>query len=201
MLKNFISSPKRKLFVRSAIILLIPFLMFFNAVSTARFGDSSTDSLYRYGGESMINFNGNLYPHLQGTTNGEAYFTLLTRIFNRDNIAYNTAEEKWDWMERKTGVRSQFFYTFVGAFLFEFGKTGTLLLAVLFFLTALYVFRVNFKTSMSQLLICSIIMYMFIGGVFVFNLQGSTGNLTIFLTIFLMLYFKKWNFKETNHSI
>jgi oligosaccharide repeat unit polymerase len=191
LLNNLILKTKKKIFVKLSIIPLAFFLVFFVVVTQSRFKDMATLSLYRYAGESMINFNGKLYYDLKGTTNGDAYFTLLTRTFDRDNVLYNTVVEKWDYMETRTGVRSQYFYTFIGALMFEFGRIGTFIIALIFSIIGCYVLKRKRNTTLPVILFYSTWCYMFISGVFVFMYQGATGNFTIVFLIFLMFYLKR----------
>ncbi|MDR2955365.1 MAG: oligosaccharide repeat unit polymerase [Prevotella sp.] len=191
-----ISEKKKKMLRNIAIISAIPFVMFFIAVSQSRFGaDAITYVNYKYAGENFINFNGLMYHNLKGTTDGNAYFPLLTKIFNPADQKYVTAgtTEKWTYIESETNVSGQYFYTFVGGLCFEFGKVGTFFIAILFSVLSYYILCVLRKPkeiSMSQILFYAIGIYLFINGVFVFALQGSSGNLTIIFLILLMIYFR-----------
>ncbi|WP_183308203.1 O-antigen polymerase [Dysgonomonas hofstadii] len=186
---------KRKLIIKLSVVPIAIFIVFFVSVSQSRFGDAVSFETYRYAGESMINFNGKLYYELKDSTNGNAYFVLLTNIFDRDN-AFKTVIEKWNYIENITGVDAHYFYTFIGAFLLEFGKIITFLIAIIFCIISSWVLRKNKTTTLPIILYYSIWGYMFSSGIFFFNLQNATGNFTIILLIFLMFYLKNKNAKK-----
>ncbi len=192
LFKKFISEKKIKKLRYLLIITSLPLILFFITITQSRFG-SEMVSYYniKYAGESFINFNGLMYDNLQGTTNGRAYFTLFNRVFNPESIDFETGIQKWDFIEKETNVRGQYFYTLIGALCFEFGKVGTVFIAISFLIIASMILNRNKSITIPQVLFFATSVYLIINGVFFFKLQGTTGNLTILLLIVLMIYFSK----------
>ncbi len=190
LFRGFIPEKKLKKLKFLSIAFVVPFIFFFISVSQSRFSEYASYMYYKYAGENYINFNGLMYHNLKGTTNGTAYFTFFTRVFNPDGINYNTSLEKWEYIQNKTNVSGQYFYTFVGAFCFEFGKVGTLLLAIISSILVGGVLSKSKQITISLILFYSTGIYILINGVFFFILQGSAGNLTIILMFILMVAFK-----------
>ena len=95
------------------------------AMSTARFTDNASLFYYKYAGEAMVNFNGLLFNHIRGSTDGMAYFWYIPQTLGIMDVPFKDLLMKWSYMESKTGVSGQFFYTIVGALIFEFGKILT----------------------------------------------------------------------------
>jgi oligosaccharide repeat unit polymerase len=197
LFRDYIPKGTIKKLKYAALVVAVPIVLFFITITQSRFSsDLVTSFNLRYAGENFINFNGLMYNQLNGTTNGQAYFTLFSRVFGAESVTYETPMEKWDFIERKTNVRGQYFYTIVGALCFEFGKTGTLVLAVCFTIVASIILRRNTPVSFSQILFYTIGLYLLINGVFVFKFQESTGNFTMIFLIFLMIYLNHGNKKH-----
>ena len=189
LFRNFLSKEKVNKVKKWTLIIIIPFILFFIAVSQSRFGDLTNFMLYKYAGENYINFNGLMYHNLNGTTNGEAYFPLVKRFLGEKEHR-TIAHEKWDFIETETDVPGYIFYTFAGALCFEFGKLGVFMIAVVFSLIAGRILKNTDSISITKLLFFSVCIYMLVCGIFLFKLQGLQGNLSIFFMILLMIYFK-----------
>lgn len=169
------------------IIAILIFIPFYWSISVSRFGDLANFHLFRYAGESMCNFNGNMYFDLKNTLDLNVYFPILTL---GQGVVANTALDKWDIIELQTGVSGQFFYTIIGGFLFCFGKPLTLLICILFNRVYTKISKWHFSTLSSIIPICFIGDIM-IRGIFLFPLQGISGNLEILFIFILMYYFRK----------
>jgi len=190
VLRTFMSKKRIRVIKRLFVITLIPLSFLFIIITQSRFGsDMLVYYNVKYAGESFVNFNGLMYNRLNGTTDGRAYFTLFTRIFSPESADYETGIEKWDFIEKKTNVRGQYFYTIVGAFLFEFGKIYTMFIFLLFSLLCRNILKKNKVISLAQFLFYSVFVYLLINGVFYFKFQGSGGNVTLLsLFVFMMLF-------------
>lgn len=198
---NHLTVKDRKKLRNAFIIMTIPLALFFITVSQSRFTPELVSFYnYKYAGESFINFNGLMYNNLKGTTDGEAYFTLFTRIFHPEQVKFNVDHDKWDFIKSKTKVSGQYFYTFIGALCFEFGLIGTFLIALFLALLSHNILRKNKQITINQILFYSIGGYLFINGVFLFILQGSAGNTTLVLLILFMIYFTNGNTNKIINS-
>lgn len=158
-------------------------------ISIARFEDLAYFMLYKYAGESFINFNGLMYHNLKASTDGSVYFALFRRVIGLGST-WSDTREKWDYILKMTGVSGQYFYTFIGGLCFEFGKLKTLFIAIIFNILGMRLFVHTKEYSLASFLIFAIGGYVFIAGVFLFPLQGMNGNLTIMFTVMLYFYFK-----------
>ncbi len=168
--------------------LIISFVL---TISLGRFGaDNFVFFLYKYFGEPMNNFNGLLFYEVHGTTNGSAY--LFSFIYDLLGISgFQQTSEKWGYIEHITGVSGQYFYTFIGGFIIEFGKAITMIIVLIlhFFFKKLLKCQLSF--NIGRLLIITLIIYCFINGVFYFPLQGRSAFLIILSTIILYRFFAK----------
>ena len=163
------------------------FIPFFWAISVSRFDDLASFFLFRYAGESMCNFNGNLFDQLKGTIDFNIYFPLFAI---GQNYAFSNTLEKWDLIMKQSGVSGQYFYTIIGGFLFCFGKVGTILLCCL--INRCYSLVTSFRfSSLSKILPLCLLSDMMIKGIFLFPLQGLTGNLEIVSLFVLMILLRK----------
>ncbi len=163
------------------------FIPFFWAVSVSRFDDLANFFLFRYAGESMCNFNGNLFDQLKGTIDFNIYFPLFAI---GQNFAFSNTLEKWDLIMKQSGVSGQYFYTIIGGFLFCFGKVGTVLFCCL--INRCYSLVTSFRfNSLSKILPLCLLSDMMIKGIFLFPLQGLTGNIEIVSLFVLMILLRK----------
>lgn len=160
-------------------------------ISDARFdNDIAQLFLYKYLGESMINFNGLMFDHLKGTTDGTAYFTFFIRPFHY--LKYLNGYAKWEYIESLTGVSGQYFYTVIGGLLFEFGKCLTVIICIgCFYLQKTKYAIKNNVVTLPQLFILIFFAKQLIFGVWLFNLQGPDGGYEI-----IGLFMFCWAFKN-----
>lgn len=202
LLYHYTTIQMRKYVMMGGCIIGFVLVSFVITISLGRFGtDGLGFYLYKYFGEPMNNFNGLLFNDIQGTTNGSAY--LLSYINDIVGISnFQTTMEKWSYIEKITGVSGQFFYTFIGGLVMEFGKIITLLVVLLlhFFFRKLIKEQLSF--NLGELLVLALIFYYFIAGVFLFPVQGKAGFLEICSTIILYKYFSDKNRKiAMKHSV
>ncbi|GHT26965.1 hypothetical protein FACS189432_02440 [Bacteroidia bacterium] len=193
--KNFILQKTKRKMKLLAIIVSVPFVLFFIAVTVSRFQDAAMFEMYRYAGDPMLNFNGLMYNGLRGQGNGEFYFNIITKLFRPNEMPF-TGTDKWLYIEAKTGVDAHIFYTFVGGLMFEFGKVGTFITALLFFIVSKIVLHRNEIINLSGILFYGVYSYIFINGVCLFVSQSATGNFMLISPFLLMWYFKSRRKKQ-----
>jgi oligosaccharide repeat unit polymerase len=183
--RKTISKKMRRYFYVSSMIIVVAFVSFFILVSNSRFKEDAGFFYIKYAGENFINFDGLLYDNLKNTTDGSTYFRFL-----KGDSEFKNPEDKWDYTERITGVRGQYFYTMVGALMFDFGKVGTFIIAMIFCIAMTSFVRKRKYLSFSDMLVYLIGLYVVVYGVFFFEFQGTSGNLTLLFIIVFSLYFK-----------
>lgn len=191
LLYHNISQKQKKILSIIAIsmaIIIIPFML---VISLGRFGKFDFSFfLYKYFGEAMNNFNGLLFYDIKGHTGGNAY--IFSYINNLLGVApFETTLEKWEYIEKATkGVSGQFFYTFVGGFIIEFGKIATLFIAIISNIYLRRIIRPCSQQGIGYYILITFISLFFIKGVFLFSLQYRDAFLTIITLIFIWHYFK-----------
>lgn len=173
-------------------IVAVPIVVAFIAISNSRFGELASYMFYRYLGEPMVNYAGELWPYLTGHTNGDAYFTLFSKLMG-EGVNFTTTVEKWEYIEGVTGIDPSIFYTFVGGLNIEFGYRWTLLIGVLLSGLIMKVTRPYNVMTLPKLIIIGMLAYTFINGAYIFVLQGDGGNLEILFTIFFAYYFHRFS--------
>lgn len=181
--KDMMTIKQRGIF-RNIILVVAIFLTSAIAVmSISRFKDSAQLYAYKYAGESMINFNGLLFNEVKETTNGRAYFAYIPSKLGLFSESQLGLADKWSYIENKTNVSGQFFYTIVGAFILEFGKISTVLILLFISICVKKMFK-NRPSALRNINI-SFISYQFIAGGFLFLAQGDQGNMSI---VFFVLF-------------
>ena len=147
---------------------------------------------YRYLGEPMVNYVGELWPNLTRHTEGTAYFTLFSKLMGQ-KTEFATTVEKWDYMREITGVEPSIFYSFVGGLNIEFGYVWTLIIGVVTTFIVMRAVRPYNVMTLPKCIIIGMLAYMCINGAFFFVLQGDGGNLEILFTIFFAYYFHRFS--------
>lgn len=189
-LREYLTSRiKRMMIVYGIPFIVIAFSAFW-AISVSRFGELANFMIFKYLGEPMVNFNGLLFDKLQGYTWGRAYFSTIYR-YCFGEINFISAIEKWDFIEKITGVRAQYFFTFVGGLMFEFGKTGTILIAIIMNKILKNISLHNNPYCFNCSFIWFLFIYIYSYGIFVVNFQGFDGNLMILYSVLFYFIFKK----------
>lgn len=188
--KNINSKQKKFLSIIATCIgfIVIPFMI---VISIGRFGKFDFSFfLYKYFGEAMNNFNGLLFYDIKGYTGGNAY--LFSYINSLLGISpFESTLEKWEYIERTTkGVSGQFFYTFVGGFIIEFGKIITLIIAIIFNLYFKRFINSNIKHGLGYYSLITFVSLFLAKGIFLFPIQGREGFLSIIALILIINYFR-----------
>lgn len=170
---QFVGSFKNYLRIGGGVLalIIIPFVL---TITIGRFGNENdvlTFFFFKYMGEPMNNFNTLLFDHVRGYTLGDAYF--LSFFNNLFGIAeWNTTLEKWSFIEARTGVSGQFFYTFVGGLILEFGKIATLCIAIILNILLNHILHKK-HFSIADYILLSYSIYYLIRGVFFLPTQGK----------------------------
>ena len=173
-------------------IAAVPLIIAFIAISNSRFGELASYMFYRYLGEPMVNYVGELWPNLTRHTEGTAYFTLFSKLMGQ-KVEFATTVEKWDYMREITGVEPSIFYSFVGGLNIEFGYVWTLIIGVVTTFIVMRAVRPYNVMTLPKCIIIGMLAYMCINGAFFFVLQGDGGNLEILFTIFFAYYFHRFS--------
>ena len=182
-----------ELFKKAGIVIgtLLALLLFFMTIS--RFGDKAGLYFYKYAGEAMINFNGILFNHVHGTTDGMAYFWYIPQLLGFGDASFADLSDKWDFINSKTGVTGMIFYTAVGAFIIEFGKFKTLLLVGGLSWLMCRIF--SQRLSARILIVLCWCAYQLISSVYLLPIQGDGGIISLFGVI-LFYYVFSPKFKQ-----
>lgn len=189
----FMHEKMRQTFKKTGIVIgtLLALLLFFMTIS--RFGDKAGLYFYKYAGEAMINFNGILFNHIHGTTDGMAYFWYIPQLLGFGDASFADLSDKWDFIDSKTGVTGMIFYTAVGAFIIEFGKFKTLLLVGGLSWLMCRIF--SQRLSARILIVLCWCAYQLISSVYLLPIQGDGGIISLFGVI-LFYYVFSPKFKQ-----
>lgn len=184
LFRNQIQPKLRKKIIIYSLIPLGLIVSFMIMVSNSRFDSMASWFYYRYSGEMFLNFSGELWPNLQGSTYGSAYFTWFLNEHN-----WNDLIGKWEYIHNITKIDPHIFYGYVGGLSIEFGFILTFF--IILFLAIFIRMSLN-KTyiSLSKMLIIGYFAHILIDGTAVFSVQGW-GNLELLLFILGYIYIKK----------
>ena len=166
--KNLSYKARRTLLIYVTPILVVS-IVFLQAISVSRFDDLATLYLSRYLGESMTNFNGILFSDLKGIAGGHAYFNRIFELFNIKD--YVTAIQKWDFIEKVTGLEGGIFYTFVGSLIIDFGKEMTFLFALIYNICLNRTFMKLNVNPMGKVILVVFLIYWISTGLFTTQIQ------------------------------
>lgn len=193
--QNIIDRRMKKYFKIGAIVLCSLTVLLFISMSVSRFGTDVSLFYYKYAGEPMVNFNGLLFNNVRGTTNGTAYFWYIPSKLGLMDVSHTDLVSKWHYMESKTGVPGLFFYTIVGALIFEFGKIATVFVILGISIWERYIF--SKKMTALTLVLASWVLYHLIASVFFLPIQGDSGVLScLWLGLFYVWMEKRFVLKR-----
>lgn len=195
--KNLSRKARRTLLFYVTPILVIA-IIFLQAISVSRFGDLATLYLSRYLGESMTNFNGILFSDLKGIAYGHAYFNRIFELFSIKD--YVTAIQKWDFIEKVSGVEGGIFYTFVGSLIIDFGKEMTFLFALVYNICLNRTFMKLEVNALGKVILVVFLIYWISTGLFTTQIQDY-GNYLLIAVPLLYYYFKLKYKKNENRNI
>ena len=155
LFKKFIpKNTKRFLFFGSIVFLfiLVPVVMIF---TTSRFGSSTYTplmSVFKYFGESFLNFNCTFWENIEEHPMGEFKFPFIYQLYDAPHT-FLSRRERYNFFSDMTGTNVLLFKTIVGDFFLEYG--ALLGGAVLIILSRLYsrVIRFNKQIRFSTLIL------------------------------------------------
>lgn len=190
VLKDYVSAQTKKVIAIIGGFLGLGAGVILVSISNSRFSDMAEFFYYKYAGETFVNFGGELWNHLRGTTNGSVYFPLINRLFGGHTETFKTLFEKWDYIDWATNIDSHIFYGGIGGLVIEFGFVKTLLIiAIISFILSYHLKKYMF-VSLPNLLIIGFLAHFLISGAFVFVFQGAWGNMEIIFFILSYCFFK-----------
>lgn len=185
LLRPFLEVKTEKRFEITVLIVMIIIALYILYANMSRFGDTTEGEsyfLWKYAGESFINFTGILFPDIKGYTDGMSSFGFFRRLIGLDY--QNSLENLRHIVEVRTKTPSFIFYTFIGNLFRDFGPLITLIIAAIFSYVMVKKLKCHKALNFSQLLILSFLGQIFLPGIFYFSLYGQTGNIAIILLIF-----------------
>lgn len=197
-LRDFMSKKLKAIIVVYLLPVLGVMFAFFWAISVSRFGDLANFMIFKYLGEPMVNFAGNLYPVIDGHTEGVVNFPHFHKLLTGTDIPFADTRAKWDYVEAHTGVQPHIFYTFIGALVIDFGFPGAFILALVCFFCCRKIARGQHNLSLGTMFGLIFFIYMYSAGVFFMVIQASIGVFMIIYTIFLSWYFKTHESRRHN---
>ena len=187
ILKNYVTRKTKRVilvigggFIAVAAVIMI-------SISNSRFSDMAEFFYYKYAGEMFVNFGGEMWNHLKGTTNGSVYFPLLNHYLGGHTETFKTLWEKWDYISGATNIDSHIFYGGVGGLVIEFGFYKTMAIIGGACGVFSYILYKRKYVSLPNLLIIGFLAHFLISGAFLFIFQGGWGNMEI--VFFLIAYF------------
>lgn len=165
-----------------------------------RFENQSVDAsffLWKYTGESIVNFTGVLYPSIIGYTNGVSSFGFFRRLIGLDYSSDLMSLRAF--VERKTGTPGYVFYTYIGNFFRDFGALMTVVMGIIYSALmnkSLNVTSMQTPDGTTEMKCGTWLLFAFLGnmylpGVFYFTLYSQVGNIAIILAIILYVYLNK----------
>lgn len=194
-IKDFLVKPLRKKIIRS-FSLLIPILLIpFFVISTARFSESeygTIGEIVNYSGQQIKNFN-DIYQLNPPITYGRRTFPLFADWLNALGLINDQEKGFFDneVLFYDAGLLPSVFKTYIGSFLMDFGKGGTLIILIcLAYITRNIIHRINVSNAInfSNLVIFILLYQLVLWGVFYNRLYSA--NLYIVCMLLLSVMFK-----------
>ncbi|MBN1364464.1 MAG: oligosaccharide repeat unit polymerase [Syntrophaceae bacterium] len=192
--KKFIVTKILKILKIFGIIFLFLLMLFVIAVTISRFGDTQSISLdywiFKYFGESLINFNGILFGKVENLMYGDRNFSFFRNILGLNNISGNDLISLRETALAITGIPSKIFYTFIGQLSIDIGIWGVLLIALIICFWGKKFYNHHNSFPFSKIIIMQLHFRLCFEGYFFFPFTMQNGNLTIITYILIYLYFK-----------
>lgn len=194
LMKCFFDFRQRKYFNSILILISVLVCIYVLYANVARFGDSDFGEsyfLWKYSGESFVNFTGILYPDIAGYTDGVSSFGFFRRILGLDY--YVSMSDLRTYVENITHTPSKIFYTFIGNIFRDFGPLLTALIAVILSVVLRKCVDNNDsnKIEFRVILLMGFLGQIYLPGLFYFSLYSQTGNIAIILMIIAFIYLKR----------
>lgn len=195
---------KKKILLFSCIVLPL-FIIMMSAISSARFdsGDKMRKNFntFRYVGESQLNFMTLLYPDLKEPFWGYTAFPLYRKCLfldyetgkNRDGAGvFNTSVQKKFNYNNPTYI----FYGFPGVLVFNFGRFGGLITAILIYILIRNANRNKYDKSLMSIICTLYFSSQAAKSIFFTDMFGMSGNWLFIILIFLYIILKKTGYKK-----
>ena len=187
ILKDYVSKRTKRVILIIGMVLGIGASAILISISNSRFSDMAEFFYYKYAGETFVNFGGEMWNHLKGTTNGSVYFPLINHLLGGHTETFKTLWEKWDYINGATNIDSHIFYGGIGGLVIEFGYVKTLLIIGFVCFVIYSILKKHNYISLPNLLLIGFFAHFLISGAFLFVFQGGWGNMEIIF--FLLSYF------------
>ncbi len=189
--KDLISRKAYKGFMKGLIIMGSLVGIYVLYANFMRFEDEETPAslfLFKYAGESFVNFSGILYPQIIGLTYGASSFGLFRRLIGLSYIS--DLSELRALVERSTGTPGYIFYTFAGNIFRDFGAVFTLILGGIYakVVSGILPRTESDAVKTGTLMLISFLGNLYLPGLFYFSLYSQIGNISIILAIILYFY-------------
>lgn len=182
----------------------IPAFFFMSAISFARFGNreigKESYSFLLYSGESQLNFMALPWNYLKEPFYGYHYYPIFRKYLGLDYPQEKTRDGAtgYDLDTQKKFHYYQPTYIFhgtTGQFLFDWGKVGVYVIAILFYLLMQRAWKNKRKISFMAI-VSVIFLASFIGkGVFYFDYGNKAGNFMV-IFMFILYFILRINGKE-----
>lgn len=178
-------------------LIVLGYVVFANFL---RFENQSVDAsffLWKYTGESIVNFTGVLFPSIIGYTYGTSSFGFFRRLLGLDYTSDLMSLRAF--VERKTGTPGYIFYTYIGNFFRDFGAYITALMGIIYcslMNRSLNLTTIKTDSGETEMKCGTWVLFAFLGnmylpGVFYFTLYSQVGNIAIILAIALYVFLNK----------
>lgn len=190
--RKFISDSLKKKITLYGGILIIGIVLLMISISNSRFGTLASWMYYKYAGETFVNFSGQLWSDLNGSTDGYAYFTWFGSFWGMQEH-FSTMLDKWHYIASLTNIDAGIFYGYIGGLVIEFGWSVTFIAYLLLSIISNKLIRINNEFSLSRILIIGFIANTLIYGMFIFPYQAAWGNreLVLFLLMYIFVRFQE----------
>ncbi len=194
-IKDFLAKPLRKKIIRRFLLLTAILLIPFFIISDARFSESeygTIKEIVNYSGQQIKNFN-DIYQLNPPITFGRRAFPLFANWLSALGLINNQEKGFFDSevFLYEIGMLPSVFKTYIGSFLMDFGKCGTLIILIcLAYITRNIIHRVNVTNAIkfSNLVIFILLYQLVLWGVFYNRLYAA--NLYIICMLLLSVMFK-----------
>lgn len=149
-----------------------------------------------YSGEGILNFSNDLWPITDVRSNGDNTFLFIRYILGLTN---ETDIESLRASRNIFHVRSQVFYTYLGAIYFDFNRFGTIIYVATFSYLFCKACKIRNKTvQLSQIIYISILGKFMVLGFMIHTYSLWTDQLSLF---FILLFNWVVSFKEKKNGI
>ncbi len=134
LLRQYISANRKKYIDKIILYFIICIISIITTITIVRFTskENSIDIwtwVSLYSGEGILNFSNDLWPITDTQSNGDNTFLFIRHILG---LTDNTDIESLRASRNAFNVRTNVFYTYLGAIYFDFSRIGTIIYVILF---------------------------------------------------------------------